>query len=60
LKTWKKGVIGGAITGLMVISALATAGYDNIFVVALFYPDFLITGGIIGYLYGRFFPNKKN
>ena len=59
LEVWKKGAIIGGIIGITVIATLFMIGNSIAMIVVLFYPDFIIGGAIIGYLYGRF-AQKKN
>jgi hypothetical protein len=46
-------VIGGII-GVIVIISLVIVTPDTAFIVALFFPDFIIGGSIIGYIYERY------
>lgn len=59
MKPWKRGAIIGGIIGVVVIISLGAVNMSAAIVVALFYPDFIIGGALIGYLYGRFVQKKK-
>ncbi|MHA2219919.1 MAG: hypothetical protein ACXACY_28835 [Candidatus Hodarchaeales archaeon] len=58
MKPWKRGAIIGGIIGAGVIISLGLVDMSIAIVVVLFYPDFIIGGAIIGYLYGRYAQKK--
>jgi hypothetical protein len=58
MKPWKRGAIIGGITGAGVIISLGLVDMSIAIVVVLFYPDFIIGGAIIGYLYGKHAQKK--
>jgi hypothetical protein len=54
MEAWKKGAVIGGIIGVIVIISLVIVTPDTAFIVALFFPDFIIGGSIIGYIYERY------
>lgn len=54
MSPWKRGALVGGAAGLLIIIALFILRDNKAYAVMLFYPDFIIVGAVIGYLYGRF------
>lgn len=54
MKAWKKGAVVGGFIGLIVVLSLGIFNSGMAFVVILFFPDFIILGAIMGYLFGRY------
>jgi hypothetical protein len=56
---WKKGAIIGGIIGFVAIISLGAINMSRAIVVAIFFPDFILGGALIGYLYDRIAQKKK-